>query len=144
MPKSCVCAVCQFDFSDGTSSIHKLDCYHYFHSPCLMKFVAYTEEEIKIERLEAARNKIAWKERSVHYLKLFLLCLKFNIYLKYRLAVLFAENLSKQMSFKISKQTIKTHQAILKSTKCKFQSKSEIYKKKWASYSKNRKQLVEL
>lgn len=30
-----------------------------------MQFVAYAEEEIQQERLEAAKNKIAWKERSV-------------------------------------------------------------------------------
>ena len=67
IPNSCVCAVCLYNFNT-VESFMRLECYHYFHTPCLIKHVEFMKSEIQKEREEAERNKLFWKPRYVSYL----------------------------------------------------------------------------
>ena len=65
IPKSCDCSICLMDFSENKDDCINLECYHYFHSECLIRHMIYMQEDIDQERKEAEINKIAWKQREV-------------------------------------------------------------------------------
>lgn len=65
MPKSCNCSICLYDFDNTNKDCVNLECYHYFHTECLIKHMIYMKEDIDKERLEAETNKLKWKQRSV-------------------------------------------------------------------------------
>ena len=68
MPKSCNCSICLYDFLEKDSDCLNLECYHYFHSKCLIKHMIYMRQEIERERQEAENNKLKWNKRSVRKL----------------------------------------------------------------------------
>jgi hypothetical protein len=65
IPNSCVCAVCLYNF-DNNQNFMRLECYHYFHTSCLVKHINYMKNEIETEKCEASRNKMHWKPRYVN------------------------------------------------------------------------------
>lgn len=65
VPKLCKCSICLFEFAKTDQTIHLPSCYHYYHKYCLATHIRYIELDIEAEKLEAKKNKIKWKERSV-------------------------------------------------------------------------------
>jgi len=65
VPKSCNCSICLYDFLEKTDDCVNLECYHYFHSECLIRHMIFMKEDIDKERAEAEKNKLAWKQRSI-------------------------------------------------------------------------------
>ncbi|XP_043942550.1 E3 ubiquitin-protein ligase RNF25 [Protopterus annectens] len=53
----CQCVICLYGFQEN-EAFTKTECYHYFHSNCLARYIQHTEEELEMERMENERNKI--------------------------------------------------------------------------------------
>lgn len=65
VPKACTCAICLAGFEQIDKFI-RLECYHYFHTDCMVRYFKYASFEIERERQEAFKNKIKWEERKIN------------------------------------------------------------------------------
>lgn len=63
LPENYVCSICLSGFEQQTD-IYYLQCYHYFHEACLYEHFKHMEKDIEIERNEALKYRLEWKERK--------------------------------------------------------------------------------
>lgn len=82
----CQCTICLYGFADG-DVFTKTQCYHYFHSHCLARYVRHALEQIALEEADKlsptlpsasvgadddTANSKAWKRNNCYFLMTFI------------------------------------------------------------------------
>ena len=59
------CVICLEKFEESDSFL-KTDCYHYFHSNCLLRYIEHSLQEIKEYQKQMVRH-LEQEEKQVHF-----------------------------------------------------------------------------